>query len=127
MDLDRDLMNFATAQGVDFWGVADLSIAQDAISDQGGPKITAYPRGISMGIELLHSIVDLLPQRTDRSVTIEYKNHCYEYINERLDQAASKMASIIQGKGFHVFPVPAVSELMTSESVRHFLTSWGRI
>lgn len=111
MDLDNELMSFTTTQGVDFWGVADLSLAQDAINDQGGSEIAAYPRGISMGIELLHTIVDMLPQRADRAVSVEYKSHCYDYINERLDQVASQVGSILQRKGFRAFPVPAAKRV----------------
>ena len=50
----------ATSQGVDFFGVADLVGARDAIVEQGGPALADYPRGVSIGMALVRGIVDQL-------------------------------------------------------------------
>ena len=61
-DMIREVVEMS---GVDFFGVADLSLAHDAILKQGGPIVASYPRAITIGIALLHSIVDQLPQRAE--------------------------------------------------------------
>ena len=61
MQLDNSVTEFARALGADFFGVADLSPAHDAILAQGGPVIGGFPR-VSLGIGLLHAIVDQLPR-----------------------------------------------------------------
>ena len=63
VELDDQLRGMARRSGVDFFGVGDLSVARDAILDQGGSVIASFPRAISIGIALLHPIVDQLPQR----------------------------------------------------------------
>jgi epoxyqueuosine reductase len=71
--------------GADFFGVADLSLAHDAILAQGGSVIASYPMAVSVGIELMHAIVDQLPRRNNRAVEINYRQHAYGVINQRLD------------------------------------------
>ncbi len=93
--------------GADFYGVADLFLAHQAILNQGGLEVAKYPKAISLGIALLHTIVNLLPQRNERSVAISYRHHCYDLINQRLDLIASQVASILQQEGYGAFPVPA--------------------
>jgi epoxyqueuosine reductase len=97
----------AEALGVDFFGVADLTPAHDAILEQGGPEIAAYPRAISIGIALLHPIVDQLPRRAERAVAVEYRSHAYEVVNARLDFVTSRLGSALQHAGFQALPIPA--------------------
>jgi epoxyqueuosine reductase len=85
MDIHSDLREFTKSLGADFFGVADLSLAHDAILAQGGPVIASYPRAVSVGIELMHAIVDQLPQRDNSAVEINYRQHAYGVINQRLD------------------------------------------
>lgn len=93
--------------GADFYGVADLFLAHQAILNQGGLEVAKYPKAISLGIALLHTIVNLLPQRNERSVAMSYRHHCYDLINQKLDLIASQVASILQQEGYRAFPVPA--------------------
>lgn len=93
--------------GADFVGVADLSLAHDAILAQGGPVIAAYPRAISVGIGLLHTIVDQLPNRADRAVAFSYQYHSYDLINQRLDLLISQVSRFLQREGYRALPVPA--------------------
>lgn len=92
--------------GADFFGVADLSSAYDAILTQGGPMVTEYPRAISIGIAIPHSIVNQLPKRTERAVAVSYL-HSYNVINQRLDLLASQVSSFLQREGYKVLPIPA--------------------
>jgi len=105
--LDQDLRIIARRKGVDFYGVADLSLAQNFIREQGGDEVASYPRGISLGIRIMDSIVDDLPRRKERSVAVNYRHHGYEVINRRLDLLASCLSSYIQNAGYRVLPLPA--------------------
>ncbi len=107
MDSDNELDFLAKTLGADFFGVADLSDAHDAILDQGGAGIAKYPRAISIGISLFDDVVDRLPQRLEGAVAIDYRHHCYDVINQRLDNITSRLSSILQGDGYRVFPIPA--------------------
>jgi len=93
MELDNWSMESAQAWGADFFGVADLSPAHDAILAQGGPAIADYPRAVSLGIGLLHAIVDQLPRRAERAIAANYRYHAYELINQRLDLIASRLSA----------------------------------
>ncbi|NQU29917.1 MAG: epoxyqueuosine reductase, partial [Anaerolineae bacterium] len=62
---DNNIERLAENWGADFFGVADLSPARDAILEQGGALIAEYPRAISIGIALIDTIVDQLPQRAE--------------------------------------------------------------
>ena len=111
MTLEDGLKSLAETMGADFYGVADLAPALDAILEQGGPQIAEYPRAISIGIGLLHPIVDQLPQHDDRAVALLYKHHAYDLVNQRLDHIASPLASLIQRAGYRALPIPASQTL----------------
>lgn len=93
--------------GADFFGVADLSPAQDAVAAQGGPMAATYPRAISVGMALPHTVVDQLPHRAQQAVAVSYRNQCYDVINQRLDLLVSQMSSLLQHEGYRALPVPA--------------------
>ncbi len=126
MELNQSLREAARTWGADFFGVADLSPARDAILAQGGPVLAAYPRGISVGIVLMHAIVDQLPQRADRAVAIGYRQHSYEVINQRLDLLTSNLSSLLQRAGHRALPLPAarrVDDERLCAAVSHKLTA----
>lgn len=107
MNLENQLLDSAMMWGADYYGVADLSAAQDAILEQGGTEIAEYPRSISIGIALFHPIVNQLPRRQERAVAVNYRSHCYDVINARLDLIISRLASVLQRGGHRAFPVAA--------------------
>ena len=107
MNLEKNLKSLAETMGVDFYGVAGLATARDAILEQGGPVVAEYPRAVSIGIGLLHPIVDQLPQHTDKAVGLLYRHHAYDLVNQRLDHIASPLASLIQRAGYRALPIPA--------------------
>ena len=107
MELDSKIRELAEITGADFFGVADLTPAHEAIVEQGGELVAEFPRAISIGIALFHSIVDQLPQRTHPAVANSYRHHCYDVVNQRLDHVVSRLSSVLQRKGYRTLPVPA--------------------
>jgi epoxyqueuosine reductase QueG len=107
MALDNTVKELAETMGADFFGVADLLPAYQAILDQGGPVIAEFPRAISIGVALLHPIVDQLPRRADVAVAMNYRHHAYDVVNQRLDHIGSRLSGILQHEGWRVLPVPA--------------------
>lgn len=105
--LDERLDEFARELGADFFGVADITPAEDFIQNQGGDMVMGYPRAISIGIILLDTIVDQLPQRFERSVAVNYRHHTYDIINLRLDLISSRIGSLLQKEGHKALPIPA--------------------
>lgn len=107
MELDGTVKEMAERLGADFFGVADLSAVQKAVLAQGGPGIAEFPRAISLGIALLHPVVDQLPQRAERAVAMNYRHHGYDVVNRRLDDIASRLGGMVQRAGYGVLPIPA--------------------
>jgi epoxyqueuosine reductase len=105
--LDERLDEFAREQGADFFGVADITPAEEFIKNQGGDLVSGYSRAVSLGIILLNAIVDQLPQRFERSVAVNYRHHTYDIINLRLDLISSRISSLIQNEGYNALPIPA--------------------
>ena len=94
----KDLMNLQGKERYLF-GVADITPVEDFIQNQGGDMVMGYPRAISIGIILLDTIVDQLPQRFERSVAVNYRHHTYDIINLRLDMISSRISSLLQKEG----------------------------
>ena len=107
MDTHSRIDSVAACSGCDFLGVADLAIAERAIRDQGGDAVAGFPKAVSIGIAVPHAIVDQLPNRADPAVAASYWRHAYDVINERLNMAASQVASVLQRDGYRALPVPA--------------------
>ncbi|HOI40928.1 MAG TPA: 4Fe-4S dicluster domain-containing protein [Methanobacterium sp.] len=107
MDLNQKFRNIAIDEGADFFGVGDLSSVHDFVKEQGGDEVASYPLAISLGIRIIDSIVDQLPQREERAVAVNYRHHGYDIINRRLDLLASRISSQIQNSGYTALPIPA--------------------
>jgi epoxyqueuosine reductase len=107
MDQEASLKALADDLGVDFFGVANLAPVSDFVVEQGGAWLAEFPLAVSLGIALPHAIVDQLPRRAERAVGMSYRTHAYDFINTRLDQAASRVASFLQRQGGYSLPVPA--------------------
>jgi epoxyqueuosine reductase len=105
--LDERLEEFARELGADFFGVADILPVHDFIMVQGGEAVSTYPRAISIGIILLDTIIDQLPNRFEKSVAVNYKHHAYDIINLRLDIISSRISSLLQNEGYKTLPIPA--------------------
>jgi epoxyqueuosine reductase QueG len=107
MNIDNRLHDLAMTWGADYFGIADLSPAHDTIQEQGGTEIGCYPRSISIGIALLHPIVNQLSRNIDRAAAVSYRSHCYDIINARLNEIVSRLASVLQRGGHRAYPVAA--------------------
>ncbi len=107
MDIENVIRSVADSSGADYFGIADLRPAKNFILMQGGPGIAKYPTGISIGIALLDSLVDLLPDRETNGGSLLYRHHAYDVVNGVLDQIALQVANTLQRAGYEAFPVPA--------------------
>jgi len=105
-DLNTEIRSIVKLWGADFCGIADLTPAGNFISDQGGDGVANYPFAVSVGIALSHAIVDQMPNRSQRAVSVSYQNQ-YNVTNQRLDLIANHISSLIQQQGFLAYPIPA--------------------
>jgi epoxyqueuosine reductase len=115
MSLKRNLEELARKEGVNFFGVADLSPAKRAVEEQGGSLVSKYPKSISIGIILPDTIVNELPRRHERAVAVNYKN-IYDVTNHRLDTVTAKLSSLLQMERYSALPIPA-SERYDDENI----------
>ena len=106
MNMNDELYKLARSCLVSYFGVADLSRVEHSAIDQAGTGIGDYPYCITMGISLPKDIVDRLPYREHYNDALNYKLFAYDVINQRLNLAASMLASLIQEKGYRVLPIP---------------------
>ena len=96
-----------SAEGMaDYFGIADLAPAKDAIVIQGGEWLSPYGRAVVVGMRMFDDLVDRLPEH-DPAVAIGYRHHCYDVLNLRLDETVSRLAGEVQRHGHSVVPVPA--------------------
>jgi len=116
MGLKEKVLNIVKSEGADYFGVADLASAKEAIASQSGEEIASFPFAISIGIRMFDDIVDLLPKQKERWVRVTYRTSAYEVINARLDIAASKIAGVIRNEGYHAIPI-ASSKRVDSEKL----------
>ncbi len=104
--LQRELEGRAKTMGVGFFGVADLTPAQEAIVGQGGEFLAGFARAISLGIGLAAGIVDELPRHKERAVARTYDYFVYTVINQSLDRIALQMNAALEKQGHRTLPVP---------------------
>ncbi|MCX8129715.1 MAG: 4Fe-4S dicluster domain-containing protein [Clostridia bacterium] len=97
--------------GIDFIGVAGINQVRNEINDISGSLISDFPRALSIGIILQKSIVNLLNDRDTYENVLQYKTHAYDIINDRLDNFASIISSVIQRNGYKVMPLPAAERI----------------
>ncbi|AGK96107.1 4Fe-4S double cluster binding domain-containing protein [Clostridium pasteurianum] len=105
-DIQQILNNFM----IDYYGVADISEYEADVMKYGGELVKGYPRVISMGIVFPSTIVDYLNNPSDNIAKLEY-HHCYEVINDRLDNIASIITSYIMKNGYRALPISAAERV----------------
>jgi hypothetical protein len=66
MPLVDELYETTMAWGADLYGIADLRPCEEAILEPGGALVSGYPFAVSVEIRLLDTIVDQLPDRSQR-------------------------------------------------------------
>ncbi len=120
-----EITDIASRESVDYTGFADISGYSDRIRATSGGLYRDYRYAISLGIDLLDTVVDLLWNRDTYENTITYRRH-YGETNNRLDRASSIVASTIRKKGYDVIWIPAaerVDKLRGYGSVSHKFTA----
>ena len=117
MELRAKLKKTAEDLGADFFGIANLSTAQEVIEKQWEKAAARFPRAISLGIALPHDIVNQQPHRFSSNVALNYNHHAYKIINQRLDHIASRLSSVIQKEGNRSLPIPATQEVMYNKAL----------
>lgn len=126
MELLDKIKDLGDIHGIDFIGVAGISQVKNEIEEIGGSLASDFPRAISIGIVLPKGIVNLLDDRNAYENVLQYKIHAYDVINNRLDNFASVVSSIIQGHGYKVMPLPAAERIDSNRvcaSISHKLTA----
>jgi epoxyqueuosine reductase QueG len=109
--LEEYLREEASALGTDFFGVADLSPAQELVRELGGQMAAQFPRAISIGVKMPLTIVDQLSRHEDKAVALSYRAHGYDILNLRLDQIVERLYSTLQREGYRSFPIPASQKI----------------
>jgi epoxyqueuosine reductase QueG len=102
----KELKHQARSMGARFFGVADLTVAQEAIVAQGGEFLAAFPRAISVGIALSDGIVDQLPRHKEAAVARTY-DRLYDTVNWSLDRIALRLSVTLSEHGFRTLLIPA--------------------
>ena len=106
MDLAQDIRDVALRGGADFFGIADLTPARDAVVAQGGESVAEFPRAVAVGMALPDDIVDLLVRCQDADVARQY-SEVYEKTNRKLDEIAGSVADRLQNAGATTLAVRA--------------------
>lgn len=103
----KRLEDQAIDMGAQFFGIADLSGAFDAIVEQGGDFLTAFPRAVSIGVALNDDIVDLLSRHKEAGVARTYNHYIYYTVNQSLDRIALRLGVMLDKGGFKTMLIPA--------------------
>jgi epoxyqueuosine reductase len=101
-----NLERVAKELGADLFGIADVTIAQDFVCNQGGEYLRKFSRALSIGIRLLDAVVDELYRHEDPAVIFTY-TALYNSVNSRLDHVGLLLAKKIQERGYQAYAVPA--------------------
>jgi epoxyqueuosine reductase QueG len=108
------LMAFALEQGIDLFGVAAVTSIQGTFHIEPPESVTDLARGISLAARLSSAVMDNLVDRP----TLLYKHH-YREVNELLDSAALRVASLVQAWGYRALPLPASQILDWRKQIAH--------
>jgi len=103
---DTHISSLAFSLGADYFGIADLSFADDFVGKQGGERISRYPYAVAIGFRILDDLVDLLPDG-DHEGAVLYRHNSYDVVNQMLDMTAVRLADELVRAGHRAFPVPA--------------------
>lgn len=103
--LYEELETVARSEGIDYFGVADLTAYRNYVEDQGGPIVARYPRAVSIGLRLFDDLVEMVSPKT-RSEVSPYIQHIYDIVSPRLDVISLRLAQLLRIRGFGALPVP---------------------
>jgi epoxyqueuosine reductase QueG len=103
--LQGELEQSARQQGVDYFGVADLTPARDFIEERGGTIVAGFPTAVSIGMGLFDGLVDMVEPKAVFQ-TSPYIQHIYNVISPRLDVISLNLALMLRNHGHEAMPVP---------------------
>ncbi len=104
--LHEELESFCRQKGVDLWGVADMTMAQDFVIAQGGKWLGEFSRALVLGMRLCASIVEEHDPNEPRRESL-YWHHVYNVVTPNLDFLAYDLARLLSSRKFKALPVPA--------------------
>lgn len=107
MSIQIELKHFAENFELDYFGIADLTMAQQNIAEASENLLKDYDYAISMGITLPHQIVNGLGEIGSDFSKISYQTHAYSLVNDRLNYIASAFHSFLQKRGYPSYPIEA--------------------
>lgn len=109
------LKKFCLSQGIDLFGVADISSAKyDFMLSKG--TLEKFDKAICLGVRLSQAILGEIS-----NVPTKLYFHHYRTVNAFLDQAALKVCNYIQAKGYSALPIPA-SQILDWENQKAHLS-----
>jgi len=126
MDLLQQINQLGATFAIDLIGVAGIAKYQAEIAGIGGAVARDFPKALAIGIVLPSSIVDLLRDRESYEHQLLYRTQAYNVINNRLDEFASIVASVIQKNGYRAMPIPAAERIDSERvcaSISHKITA----
>jgi epoxyqueuosine reductase QueG len=100
-DYDKKLRKFCREEGIDLCAVADINPLKKEILIQDS-ILKKLDRAICLGVGLSRTILEEI----ENQPTKLYFHH-YRMVNVFLDQAALRLARLIQNDGFLALPIPA--------------------
>lgn len=107
------LKKFSQAQGIDLFGVADISKIKNEF--RLSPKtLQDLDKAVCLGVMLSHAALSEI----EDSPTKLYFHH-YRTVNMFLDQAALKLCNFIQKKGYSALAIPASQIVDWEKQVAH--------
>lgn len=107
VDLRDELESLAKHLGATYFGVADLTVATQFVSEQGGEFLTQFPRALSHGFVLTDGIVNTLAHNESIAALNSYWYYVYRIVNPRLDSISLMLAQALDKAGFQAYVVPA--------------------
>ncbi|MHB1413874.1 MAG: 4Fe-4S binding protein [Chloroflexota bacterium] len=105
--LKDELRALAGQNGVDLFGVADLTPAADFMVRQGGTFLARFPRAISIGLPVTRGMVEPLQDHANGLVATHYHYYIYEIVNRQLNAVALMLANRLEAAGHAALVVPA--------------------
>lgn len=109
----QTLKKFCLAEGMDLFGVADISKVRDEFKIS--PKVAQHlDKAICLGVMLSATVlseIDIVPTKL-------YFHH-YKIVNSFLDHIALRLCNMIQKKGFMALAVPATQIIDWEKNVGH--------
>ncbi|HZJ03221.1 MAG TPA: 4Fe-4S double cluster binding domain-containing protein [Thermoleophilia bacterium] len=110
LTLEKEIYGLAMSSGACDLGVADLAQGKGRalVEEQGGTRLSRFPRAISFAMRLQDGLVDDLPEGHREAVTARlYDAHIYKTVNSSLDQIGLEISCLLQDEGHTAVSIPA--------------------